>query len=173
MIDPGCPSLSCQSLKIFGLENFWFIVKFISIVLLFVWYNPNEREDSFSSTCFWHEIIEVMQSNLQLLSLDVSMWYPFWRISLKLSRFLLEYKASFIYNFVPFGNMILALPEPSIKLAEQDIIVTLDLANIKLWKYFLFRRIVCVVALSTKHPSLLFTKWLFKFIVYLNRVSCW
>ena len=81
-------------------------------------------------------------------------------MSLKRRIFLLdlpEHKALFICNFVPFGNIIFALLEPSIRLAEPDIVVTLALANIKLWKYFLSHRIVCVVALS-KHPSSLFTK---------------
>ena len=43
-----------------------------------------------------------------------------------------EYKASSIQNFVPFGNMIIALPEPSIKFDELDMVLTLALHNFKI-----------------------------------------
>lgn len=65
-----------------------------------------------------------MQRQSKLYSLNVSMWYPFWLIPLKLSTFLLDYKVSFICNFIPFGNIKLALPKPSIKLGESDIVLT-------------------------------------------------
>lgn len=116
------PSRSCRSIKIYELKNFWFIVKVISIVFIIVWYNLEGREDSFSNTCFWHEIVDVMKRNSKLSSLDISIWYPFWQISWNLSKFLLdilEYKTSFICNFAPFSDIILVLSKPSIRLAAR------------------------------------------------------
>ena len=54
-------------------------------------------------------------------------------ISLKLSKFildLLEYKASFIWNLVPFGNIMFALPEPSTKFIVPDMVLTLAFINV-------------------------------------------
>ena len=42
-----------------------------------------------------------------------------------------EYKASSIQSFVPFGNMIIALPELSIQFDEPDMVLTLALHNFK------------------------------------------
>ena len=81
---------------------------------------------------------------------------PFLRISLKLSKFLLdflEYKASFIWNLVPFGNVMFALPKPSIKFIVPDMVLTLAFINVNSRKYLLSRRIVCVVAQSARHTS--------------------
>jgi hypothetical protein len=36
IIDPGCPSWSCQNINIFGSEHFWCITKFISIDFMIV-----------------------------------------------------------------------------------------------------------------------------------------
>ena len=80
----------------------------------------------------------------------------FLRISLKLSKFLLdllEYNASFIWNLVPFGSTMFALPEPSIKFDVPDIVLTLVFVVIKLKKYIFSRSIVCVVAQSVRHTS--------------------
>ena len=74
-----------------------------------------------------------------LLSYLVSIGYPLLRISLKLSIFLLdliEYKASLIWNIVPHGNIIAALPEPSIKSAGPDIVFTLASTHVMWEKYF-------------------------------------
>ena len=49
------------------------------------------------------------------------------RISLKLSKFLLdflEYKASFIWNLVPFSSIMFALLEPSTKFVVPDMVLT-------------------------------------------------
>ena len=47
-----------------------------------------------------------------------------------------EYKASSIQSFVSFGNMIIALPKPSIKFDEPDMVLTLALHNFKIWNIF-------------------------------------
>ena len=81
---------------------------------------------------------------------------PFLRISLKLSKFLLdflEYKASFIWNLVPFGRVIFAILEPLTKFVVPDMVLTLDFINVNLKKYILSQRIVCVVAQSARHTS--------------------
>ena len=70
---------------------------------------------------------------------------------------LLDNKASLIINVVPPDNIIFALPEPSIKSAGPDIVLTLASTNVNYEKYFLSLRIVCVVALSTRHSSLQLT----------------
>ena len=49
------------------------------------------------------------------------------QISLKLSKFLLdllEYKTSFIWNLVPFGSIMFALPNPSTKFVVPDMMVS-------------------------------------------------
>ena len=66
---------------------------------------------------------------------------------------LLEYKASFIWNLVPFGNVMFALPKPSTKFIVPDMVLTLAFINVNSRKYLLSRRIVCVVAQSAKHTS--------------------
>ena len=49
----------------------------------------------------------------------------------------LEYNASFMWNLVPFGSIILALLEPSIKLLVPDMVLTLPLVKVKFKKYLL------------------------------------
>ena len=73
---------------------------------------------------------------------------------MKLSRFfldLLEYKATFMLIFILFVKIIVAFPKPYIRFAGPYIMFTLALIKIKFKKYFLSRRIVCVIPLSTKH----------------------
>ena len=48
-----------------------------------------------------------------------------------------------MWILVPLGKIIVALPEPWIKSIRHDIVLTLDLTNDKLEKYFLSQRIVC------------------------------
>ena len=66
---------------------------------------------------------------------------------------LLEYNASLIWNLVPFGSIMFALSEPLIKFIVSDMILTLTFVNVNSEKYLLSRRIVCVVAQSTRHTS--------------------
>ena len=66
---------------------------------------------------------------------------------------LLEYNASLIWNLVQFVGIMFALLEPSIKFAVSNMVLTLAFVNVNSRKYFLSRRIVCVVAQSTKHTS--------------------
>ena len=47
----------------------------------------------------------------------------------------------------------MALLKPWIGFTKLDIVFTLIDANVKFKKYFLFQRIVCVVAQSTRHIS--------------------
>ena len=78
------------------------------------------------------------------------------QIYLKSSKFLLdllEYKTSFIWNVVPFGNVMFILPEPSTKFVVLDMVLTLVFINVNSRKYLLSQRIVCVVAQSTRHTS--------------------
>ena len=49
---------------------------------------------------------------------------------------LTEYKASLIWNIVPHGKIIVALPKPSIKFAGPDIVFTLASTNVMWEKYF-------------------------------------
>ena len=55
-----------------------------------------------------------------------------------------EYNASLIWNLVPFGSIMFAIPKPSIKFTVLDMVLTLTFVNVKSRKYILFRRIVCV-----------------------------
>ena len=50
---------------------------------------------------------------------------------------LLEYNASLMWNLVPFGSIILALLESSIKFLAPDMVLTLPLVKVKLKKYLL------------------------------------
>ena len=59
---------------------------------------------------------------------------------------LLEYNASLIWNLVPFGSIMFVLPEPSIKFAVPNMVLTLAFVNVKSRNYLLSRRVVCVVA---------------------------
>ena len=54
---------------------------------------------------------------------------------------------------VPFGRIMFTLSEPSIKFAIPDMVLTLAFVNIKYRNYLLSRRIVCVIAQSTRHAS--------------------
>jgi hypothetical protein len=66
-------------------------------------------------------------------------------MSLKLNKFLFdfgEYKASLMTNFVPFGNMNIALPVPSIRSAGPEIVFITPLVGFKSVKYLLLLRIV-------------------------------
>ena len=65
----------------------------------------------------------------------------------------LEYKTSFIWNLIPFGSIIFALPKPSTKFVVPDMVLTLVFINVNSRKYLLSQRIVCVVAQSTRHTS--------------------
>ena len=65
----------------------------------------------------------------------------------------LEYKMSFIWNLIPFGSIIFALPKPSTKFVVPDMVLTLVFINVNSRKYLLSQRIVCVVAQSTRHTS--------------------
>ena len=69
---------------------------------------------------------------------------------------LLEYKASFIWNLIPFGSIMFALPKPSTKFVVPDMVLTLVFINVNSKKYLLSQRIVCVVAQSARHTSPLF-----------------
>ena len=69
---------------------------------------------------------------------------------------LLEYNASLIWNLDPFGNIMFARPKPLVKFAVSDMVFTLAFVNVKSKKYLLSRRIVCVVAKSTRHTLPLF-----------------
>ena len=133
----GWPNRSCQNMKFFGSENFWFITTCDSTVLIVVWYNPDERAGRFSKICSCHWITEVMRRYSTLDLFMVSMWYTLRRISLILSKFLLDllkYNALLIYIFVSHGNMMLILPETSIKFAVPAIIFTLAYSKVKLVK---------------------------------------
>ena len=55
---------------------------------------------------------------------------------------LIEYNASLIWNLVPFGSIIFALPESSIKFAVPDMVLTLTFINFKSRKYLLSQRIM-------------------------------
>ena len=55
---------------------------------------------------------------------------------------LLEYNASLIWNLVPFGSIMFALLEPSIKFVVPNMVLTLAFVNVKYRKYLLSRRIV-------------------------------
>ena len=50
---------------------------------------------------------------------------------------LLEYNASLIWNLVPFGSIMFALLEPSIKFIVQDMVLTLAFVNVKSRKYLI------------------------------------
>ena len=50
---------------------------------------------------------------------------------------LLEYNASLIWNLVPFGSIMFALSEPSIKFVVLDMVLTLTFANVKSRNYLL------------------------------------
>ena len=50
---------------------------------------------------------------------------------------LLEYTASSIWNLVPFGSIMFALPKPSIKFAVLVMILTLAFVNVKSRNYLL------------------------------------
>ena len=58
----------------------------------------------------------------------------------------LEYKASFIWNLVPFGSIMFALLESLTKFVVPNMILTLVFINVTSRKYLLSRKIVCVVA---------------------------
>ena len=49
--------------------------------------------------------------------------------------------------------VMFALPEPSTKFVIPDMVFTLAFINVNSRKYLLSRRIVCVVAQSTRHTS--------------------
>ena len=66
---------------------------------------------------------------------------------------LLEYNTSLIWNLVPFGSIMFALSKPSIKFEVLDMVLTLAFVNVRSRKYLLSRRIVCVVAQSSRHTS--------------------
>ena len=77
-------------------------------------------------------------------------------IYLKLSKFLLdllEYKASFIWNLVPFGSVMFALLKPSTKFAIPNMVFTLAFINVNSRKYILSQKIVCLVAQFARHTS--------------------
>ena len=67
--------------------------------------------------------------------------------------YLLEYNASLMWNLIPYGSIILALPKPAIRFLVSDMVLTLPLVKVKIKKYLLSQRIVCVVALSARHTS--------------------
>ena len=75
---------------------------------------------------------------------------------ISISTDLLEYKASFIWNLVQFCNIMFALLEPSTKFVVPNMVLTLVFINVNSRKYLLSRRIVCVVAQSTRHTSFSF-----------------
>ena len=54
----------------------------------------------------------------------------------------MEYNASLIWNLVPFGSIMFALPELSIKFVVPDMVHTLAFFNVKSRKYLLSQRIV-------------------------------
>jgi len=79
-----------------------------------------------------HEITEVIQSYSILNLFVVSMWYLLRWISCKTKLLdLLEYYTLLLWNYVPSDNMMLALPEPSIKFVVSDIVLTL--ASSEIW----------------------------------------
>ena len=59
---------------------------------------------------------------------------------------LLEYNASLICNLVSFDSIIFVISELSIKFDVLEMVLTLTFVSVKLKKYFLSLRIVCVVA---------------------------
>ena len=115
--------------------------------------------------CFFLEITKVIRRYSLLPLLIVSMWYPFQRISLKLRRFhlnLVEQRASLMWILVPLGKIIVVFSKPWIKSTGLDIVLTLDLTNNKLKKYFLWWKIVCIEAQSTRHAFILNIVWCIK-----------
>ena len=58
---------------------------------------------------------------------------------------------------VPFGNIIVAFPDPSMILTGLDIVWTFVLRNVKFEKYSLPQRIMCVATLSNKQTSSIFS----------------
>ena len=52
----------------------------------------------------------------------------------------LEYKMSFIWNLIPFGSIIFALLDPSIKFVIPDLVLALTFVNINLRKYLLSQK---------------------------------
>ena len=60
---------------------------------------------------------------------------------------------SFIWNLVPFGSVMFALPELSTKFVVPDMVLTLAFIKVNLRKYLLSQRIVCVAAQSVRHTS--------------------
>ena len=78
-------------------------------------------------------------------------------MSLKLNKFLFdfgEYKTLLMTNFVPFGNINIALHVPSIKSVGPEIVFITPLVGNILENYFLLLRIVWVVPLSGMQMSL-------------------
>ena len=59
---------------------------------------------------------------------------------------LLEYKASFIWNLVPIGSVMFALPKSSTKFVVPYMVLTLTFINVNSRKYILSQRIMYVVA---------------------------
>ena len=103
IIEPGWPNRSCQIEKF---VNFWFTVTFVLAKLIFVQYKPEENAGNFSSVHFLPEFTFVIQRYSTFSSFNVSIWYPFRRISLKLNKFLWaleEYNAFSILTF-PRGD---------------------------------------------------------------------
>ena len=76
--------------------------------------------------------------------------------------------ASLIISFVPIGRISEALLEPTIKTLSFAIVVTIPLFSVKVRKNFLSLRIVCVVALSTKHRIFSFFMGCYLKIFYAN-----
>ena len=64
-----------------------------------------------------------------------------------------------MWILVPLGKIIVVILECWIKFTGPDTVLTLDLPNDMLEKYFLSRRIVCVVAQSIRHASTLDVVW--------------
>ena len=55
----------------------------------------------------------------------------------------LEYKTSFIWNVVPFGNVMFVLPEPSTKFVVPDMVLILAFINVNLRNIFYLKEL-CV-----------------------------
>ena len=95
-------------------------------------------------------------NNLGLYCVQIIAIESYATMSWKLSRFLLNLllnNASSRCKVVPFGNIIVACPNPSMILMGPDIVWTFALRNIKFVKYSLSRKIECVVPLSSKQTS--------------------
>ena len=69
---------------------------------------------------------------------------------------LLKYNASLIWNLVPFGSIMFALPEPSVKFVVPDMVLTLSFVNVKSRKYLLSQRIVCGCTVNKTYITLIY-----------------